>query len=166
MSSGRDPCLDPRTGSAERVGEADDRTMEDEMKRLIVGSMVAGALLVGGQARGEETLADSVKKACSKEFCKGVPPGEGRILACLYAFEDKDSDKCVYAVYDAAAQLEQAVNALKFAASQCKDDLEKFCKDVKPGQGRALACLDKHGKDVSQQCKDALVQTGLKKAKK
>ena len=141
------------------------------MRKIILRSVVAGALLAGGYARaqGADTIKDQVKKACHTElttFCKGVPEGEGRILACLYAFEEKVSDKCVYAVYDAAAQLEQAVTALKFAASQCSQDLQKFCADVKPGQGRGLACLDKHDKDVSQQCKDALVQTGLKKAKK
>ena len=131
------------------------------------GSMVVSVLLLaGGPARAEDTIVDSIKKACNKElttFCKGVPQGEGRILACLYAFEDKVSDKCVYAVYDAAAQLEQAVAALKFAASQCKTDLQKFCADVKPGEGRGLACLNKHDKDVSQTCKDALKQTGLRK---
>jgi hypothetical protein len=128
--------------------------------------MVVGALLVVGRAQAQESIADSVKKACQKElttFCKGVVPGEGRIVACLYAFEDKVSDKCEYAVYQAAAQLEQAATALKFAASQCKDDLQKFCASVQPGQGRALACLNKNEKDVSQTCKDALKQTGLKK---
>jgi len=131
------------------------------------GSMVVSVLLLaGGPARAEDTIVDSIKKDCNKElttFCKGVPPGEGRVLACLYAFEDKVSDKCIQAVYDAAVQLEQAVAALKFAASQCKTDLQKFCADVKPGEGRGLACLNKHDKDVSQTCKDALKQTGLRK---
>ncbi len=136
------------------------------MRKLVASSLVLGALLFAGQARAADTLADSVKKACHKElttFCKGVPAGEGRILACLYAFQDKVSDKCVYAVYDAAQQLEQAVAALKYAATECKGDLQKFCADVKPGQGRGLACLNKHDKDVSQPCKDALKQTGLRK---
>jgi len=137
------------------------------MRSNLVGPMVLGALLlVGGQARAADTLVDNVKKACHKElttFCKGVPQGEGRILACLYAFEDKVSDKCVAAVYDAAEQLEKAVEALKYAATQCKGDLEKFCADVKLGEGRGLACLNKHDKDVSQTCKDALKQTGLRK---
>jgi len=137
------------------------------MRRLIAGSMVVGALLLsGGRAQAEDTLVDGVKKACNKElttFCKGVVPGQGRVLACLYAFEDRVSDQCAYAVYDAAVQLEQAVAALKFAATQCKDDLKKFCADVKPGQGRGLACINRNEKDVSQQCKDALKQTGLKK---
>ncbi len=137
------------------------------MRRTILVSAVAGALLlVGGRTAAAETLADSVRKACNKElttFCKGVKEGEGRVLACLYAFQDKVSDQCAYAVYDAAEQLERASNALKYAASQCKDDLQKFCADVKPGQGRGLACLNKHDKDVSQTCKDALKQTGLRK---
>jgi hypothetical protein len=137
------------------------------MTKFIAGSLLAAALiLVGGRAQAAETLADSIKTNCNKElttFCKGVPPGEGRVLACLYAFQDQVSDKCVYAVYDAAEQIELAIAAVKLAATQCKTDLQKFCADVKPGEGRALACLDKNTKNVSQVCKDALKQTGLKK---
>ena len=137
------------------------------MRKIIVGSMLLGALLlIGGQALAAETLAESLKKACNTElttFCKGVTPGEGRVLACLYAFEDKVSDKCVYAVYEAAVELEQAVTALKFAASQCEDDLLKLCANVEVGQGRGLACLKTNEKAVSQTCKDALKQTGLQK---
>jgi cysteine rich repeat protein len=137
------------------------------MRKQMVQVTVAATLLLGaGQALAADSLADSLKKACNKElttFCKGVPAGEGRILACLYAFEDKVSDKCINALYDAADQLEQAIAALKYAATECKGDLQKFCAEVKPGQGRGLACLDKHDKDVSQACKDALKKTGLKK---
>ena len=137
------------------------------MRKLIVSSMVGGALLLtGGRAQAADSLVDSLKKACHKElttFCKGVVPGEGRILACLYAFEHRVSDKCTYALYDAALQLEQAVAALKFAATECKDDLLKYCGDVQVGEGRGLACLEKNEKTVSQACKDALKQTGLKK---
>jgi hypothetical protein len=136
------------------------------MKKLAIASVLLGSLLLaGGRAQAADTLVDNLKKACDKElktFCKGVKPGEGRILACLYAFEDQVSGKCIYALYDAAAQFEQAAVALKFAASECKDDLQKFCANVPVGKGRVLACLDKHDKDVSQRCKDALKQTGIK----
>jgi hypothetical protein len=136
------------------------------MRKTMLGVLVVGVLLAGGRAQAGEPLADSLKKACNKElssFCKGVKPGEGRVLACLYAFEDKVSDQCAYAVYDAALQLEQAVAALKYAAGQCKDDLQKFCADVKPGKGRGLQCITKNEKDVSQACKDALKQIGATK---
>lgn len=137
------------------------------MRKMLVVLMVMGALLfAGGLALAADNPVDAVKKACNTElttFCKGVKPGEGRVLACLYAFEDQVSDKCTYAVYNAAAELEQAVAALKFAAAQCKDDLLKYCGDVKVGEGRGLACLEKNEKTVSPACKDALKQTGLKK---
>jgi len=137
------------------------------MRKMIAVLVAVGAtLLAGGATLAAENPIDAVKKACNTElttFCKGVKPGEGRVLACLYAFEDQVSDKCTYAVYNAAAELEQAVNALKFAATQCKDDLLKYCGDVQVGEGRGLACLEKNEKTVSQACKDALKQTGLKK---
>jgi Cysteine rich repeat len=137
------------------------------MRKNVLASTLLGAMLIaGGVAQAADSIADNVRKSCNKElttFCKGVPEGEGRILACLYAFEAKVSDKCVQAVYDAATQLEQAVTALKFAANECKADLQKFCADVKLGEGRGLACLSKHDKEVSQSCKDALKATGLRK---
>ena len=136
------------------------------MRKMMTGLMAVAAVLLSSQVLAADSIVDKVKKACNKElttFCKGVQPGEGRILACLYAFEDKVSDQCEYAVYDAAIELEKAVAALKFAANQCAADLEKFCANVKPGEGRALSCLSKNDKAVSQTCKDALKQTGLKK---
>ena len=36
----------------------------------------------------------------------------------------------------------------------CAADVEKFCKDVKPGEGRILNCLKEHEKDLSPACKE------------
>ena len=136
------------------------------MRKLIVSSfVVVSLLLTTGWAQADDSLVEGLKKACHKElttFCKGVQPGEGRILACLYAFQDRVSGKCEYAIYDAAAQLEQATMALKFAAAECKDDLLKYCGKVEVGNGRVKACLDKNEKALSEKCKEALKQTGIK----
>ena len=110
-------------------------------------------------------LIGQVAKGCEKElmtYCKDVTPGEGRVLACLYAREDKLSGKCQYALYDAAAQLERAVNALTYVVNECRDDLTKFCSNIKPGEGRLLQCIDKNSAKVSKRCKQALKDTGLK----
>ena len=136
------------------------------MHKLAVSSFVVVSLLLAAE-RGQATddLVEGIKKACHKElttFCKGVQPGEGRILACLYAFQDRVSGKCEYAIYDAATQLEQAAVALKFAAAECKDDLLKYCGKVEVGNGRVKACLDKNEKSLSEKCKEALKQTGIK----
>ena len=38
----------------------------------------------------------------------------------------------------------------------CADDIAKFCKDVKPGEGRIVACLKEHQNDLSASCKEKM----------
>ena len=83
-------------------------------------------------------------------------------MACLYAYGDKLSSKCEYALYDAAVQLERAVAALSYVANECDADLEKYCGSIEPGEGRLLECLEKHDKQVSKRCKQAVKDVGLK----
>jgi hypothetical protein len=133
----------------------------------MVWMVVIGMVLVfSGVVSAQQALIDSVAKGCDKElktYCKDVTPGEGRVLACLYAYEDKLSGQCEYALYDAAAQLERAVNALVYAVNECGDDLEKYCSSIEPGQGRLLQCIEKNDAKVTKRCKQALKDTGLKK---
>jgi hypothetical protein len=127
---------------------------------LIVCFGFSGNLLAG------ETLIDTVAKGCNAEiktYCKSVTPGEGRILACLYAHEDKLSGQCEYALYDASDRLERAVAALNFVAQECEADLTTLCKNVAVGEGRLLQCLEKNDAKVSKRCKEALRTTGLRK---
>jgi cysteine rich repeat protein len=137
------------------------------MRHAMVWTVVIGMILVfSGVVSAQQKLIESVTKGCEKElttYCKDVTPGEGRVLACLYAHEDKLSGQCEYALYDAAAQLERALNALSYAANECRDDLTKFCSDIKPGGGRLMQCIDKNDAKVSKRCKQALKDTGLKK---
>jgi len=137
------------------------------MKKNVLIVMVLGlVLLFGTQVLAADTLVDTVTKGCKTEldtYCKNVTPGEGRVVACLYAFSDKLSGKCEYALYDAAAQLERALTALSYVANECRDDLQKFCSDIKPGEGRLLACMDKNDKQLSSRCKQAMKETGLKR---
>ncbi len=111
---------------------------------------------------GQE-IVKTVAEGCKKEietYCKDVIPGEGRILACLYAREDKLSGRCDYALYDAAAQLERAINAMSYVANECGDDLDKFCANIEPGQGRLADCLKKNEAKVSGRCKQAFKDVG------
>jgi hypothetical protein len=50
----------------------------------------------------------------------------------------------------------------------CKADMDKFCKDVEPGGGRKLKCLDQHKSELSKECIDHLnaVREFKKKQKK
>ena len=39
------------------------------------------------------------------------------------------------------------------AAHPCKADMDKFCKDVKPGGGAIAKCMKEHAADLSAECK-------------
>jgi hypothetical protein len=135
-------------------------------KMLAVAMSLCVIMLIGGMAFAEEKgLGEIVLDGCQKDietYCKGVKPGEGRILACLYAYQDKLSNRCEYALYDAAAQLERAITALTYLANECKDDLKKYCSDVKPGEGRLINCIDKNMEKVSNRCKQAIKDVSKK----
>ncbi len=138
--------------------------MKKKMLTLF-GVFGLAVMLAAPQAFALEKVIESVAKGCEKEiktYCKAVTPGEGRVLACLYAHEDKLSGQCDYALYDAAAQLERFVAALTYVANECQNDLEKYCANIMPGQGRLLDCLDKNKKKVSKRCKQAFKDVGGK----
>jgi hypothetical protein len=136
------------------------------MKRTRIFLVALAVLLLGFTGvNAEQGLVETVANGCKIEiekYCSQVTPGQGRILACLYAHEDKLSAKCEYALYDAAVQLERAVAALSYVANECNADLEKYCESIEPGKGRLLDCLDKHNKQVSKRCRQAIKDVGLK----
>jgi hypothetical protein len=120
---------------------------------------------VAGNLCAQQTLIDTVANGCKTEittYCKDVKPGEGRVLACLFAYQDKLSGKCEYALYDAAVRLERAVAALSYVANECEADLAANCAGVRAGEGRLLQCLEKNEAKVSTRCKSALKDVGLK----
>ena len=96
-------------------------------------------------------------------YCKDVTPDEGRVIACIYVHEDKLSGRCKNALYDSAQQLENAVAALAYLATECDADIEKHCSNVEPGEGRILACMEPHKKTVSKRCQKAMQDVGQEK---
>ena len=133
--------------------------------KTLFGIVLSLVFLVAMPAFAGQSLLQSVATGCKAElesYCKDVTPGEGRILACLFARGDKLSGRCEYALYDAAAQLERAVAALTYVANECAGDLDRHCSDVAVGQGRLIECLEKNEKKVSQRCKQAFKDVGAK----
>jgi hypothetical protein len=134
--------------------------------RSVFVSLAATALLIyGSTASAQQDLVETVARGCETElktYCKGVTPGEGRILSCLYAYGDKLSGQCEFALYDAAAQLERFVAALSYVANECDEDIDKYCANVEAGEGRILACLEAQGTKIRGRCTQALQDVGLK----
>ena len=98
----------------------------------------------------------------ARRFCAEVTPGEGRLLACLYAHGDKLTKQCDYALYNAAARLERAIGAITYVSSECRAELETHCADVDVGEGRVAQCLKEHAGELSPGCGQALAEAGVK----
>ena len=134
-------------------------------KRVVLLAVVAMFFVSISAAWAADNVIETVAKGCEKEltsYCKDVTPGEGRVLACLYAHSDKLTGQCEYALYDAAVQLERFVAALTYVANECDADLEKFCAKVAVGEGRVLKCLDENSSKISARCTQALKDVSAK----
>ena len=56
-----------------------------------------------------------------------------------------------------------AQGIVESVAKGCDKEIKTYCKDVTPGEGRLIQCIDKNDAKVSKRCKQALKDTGLKK---
>jgi hypothetical protein len=131
----------------------------------LVTALLIVSFVTAGSPCAQEGIVETVANGCKVELethCKDVTPGEGRTLACLFAYQDKLSAKCEWALYDSAVRLERAVASLSYAVNECEADLTAYCENVKAGEGRLLKCLETNDAKVSQRCKEALKTVGLK----
>ena len=68
--------------------------------------------------------------ACSddiKKYCNTVTPDEGRLILCIEAHEDKISTQRDYALFEAARNLDRALDRIEQVADICWNDIEKYC---------------------------------------
>jgi hypothetical protein len=129
------------------------------MKKILVLIAALVMSMAFAATASAQDPAETVVKGCSAEienYCSQVTPGEGRLLACFYAHEDKLSGQCQYALYNAAAELDHAVSALNYLANECHDDIMNHCASVEVGEGRIIECLKAKGEGVSAGCRQAM----------
>ena len=109
-----------------------------------------------------ERLAAGIKKletSCGgdiKRYCRTVTPGEGRILHCMQAHEDKISPGCAFVLSEVALQAQTTADHLRDAVNACRGDIDKLCAKTQPGQGRIAACLAANKTSVSKDCVEAV----------
>jgi hypothetical protein len=100
--------------------------------------------------------------ACRSDFdrfCRDVPRGGGRVLACLRQNLADLSPDCRQFV-DSVKLPEGATHGgLEFALAvhrECSSEIDKYCADVPVGGGKILDCLEGHEAALSPACKGAL----------
>lgn len=133
------------------------------MRKKMLSAVAVMGVLAGSNAMAQDTpVLDALIDACQndiEQYCSQVTPGEGRILHCMAAHEDKISGQCEYAFYQAASLLEQISAAISYVAQECKNEIQTLCSDVEPGEGRILDCLAQQEVNVGQSCKQAIADT-------
>jgi hypothetical protein len=99
-----------------------------------------------GGARGGGPCREDMEK-----FCKDVPPGRGKARECMQEHLADLSPDC-------RAQLQATRKGAGRGALQtaCSADADKFCKELKPGQGGLYHCLKGHESELSEGCKTAI----------
>jgi hypothetical protein len=102
-------------------------------------------------AKLESACASDIKK-----YCRTVTPGEGRMIYCMQAHEDKISVKCAFELEEAATNVQTAADALKDGLIACKAEITGVCGKTVPGQGRIAACLIANKSTASSGCAEAI----------
>jgi len=108
-------------------------------------------LLLAGSARAQDAC-----RADAERLCQGIPPGGGRLAACLKANSAKVSPEC-------KAELASIRRKVKEVGQACASDVESYCVGVKPGGGNVLRCLAANKAMLSPKCQ-GVVQSGQEKA--
>jgi Golgi apparatus protein 1 len=81
--------------------------------------------------------------------CREVQPGEGRIALCLQSQESDLSSSCQQA-------LSRWRNLKMELGVVCRGDAGRLCPGLPEGDGRILACLKSHEKDLTSDCRSAV----------
>lgn len=106
-----------------------------------------------GMEKGMGGKEGGACKGDIEKFCKDVKPGEGGIGRCLKENESQLSGECKQ---DMSKMKEKMAEKMKENQEACKEDVEKFCKEVQPGEGGMIQCLQKHEEQISAKCKNTL----------
>jgi len=113
-------------------------------------------ILMAFIAGNEQLAAQSIFESCEtdlKAYCGQVTPGNGHIVACLYAHEDTLSENCDAATEDHANLLDWFFESVRYVMDQCANDIQKHCADVTFGGGRIFSCLVEKTSSLTDGCK-------------
>ena len=101
--------------------------------------------------------AQGMQSACASDiatYCKGVQQGDGKLVGCLRANEQKLSPQCKQGMQSAAGLLKEVVQA-------CEDDVHRFCAGAAPGTTKE--CLRQNFRELSFGCKRELFEAAKQK---
>jgi hypothetical protein len=150
-------------------------------KQIVALALLTSAVGAPGFAFAQQpsqSQISAIKKACRSDYqehCANVPTGGSAALSCLQQNAPSLSQPCQTALgaiggagsSQSAPSSRPAPRASGTAASpreeaglvreSCGMDYRTYCRGVRPGGGRGIACLKDNGQSLSPGCQQALM---------
>jgi hypothetical protein len=158
------------------------RELHPLARLTLVAVLICGSLTgTAGAQQPSQAQADAIRQSCRGDYqahCAGVPTGGAAALQCLQHNLGSLSAPCRTAV--SATEGGGSTNPPAAAAQggpapppgampsmpprevaammrrSCGGDFRALCRGVRPGGGRALACLADHQESLSPPCREAM----------
>ena len=137
------------------------------MKLEKILAFTAAAVIAAAFSAPRVFAQDGACKADIEKLCKDVQPGKGGIMKCLKEHKTELSAECLAGIKErregknggaGGGTKGEMKAAMKEMNEACKADLDKLCKDVKPGEGRLIKCLKDNEAALSDVCKAKLAE--------
>lgn len=93
--------------------------------------------------RNDVPLAEACREDVGK-YCQNIEPGGGRIIACLRQNREKLQPACRREELRQSTTAAADIRLRPKLHKLCGVEIAVFCKDVKPGSGRVMQCLQEH----------------------
>ena len=96
-----------------------------------------------------------------KQHCSESGQSAPDIFMCLMADEEQLGSTCRENILETAMNIKAGAEALDYSIRTCEADIDAYCRDVPPGDGRIVGCIKFNEARVSTECVAALKQNGL-----
>lgn len=124
--------------------------MKSRLIPMLAAALIASAGLAAtatAEARG--ACRDAIHELCGE-------PGTPGFRDCVREKKDELPEEC-------REKLARKRAHWKKKAAACREDVEKLCGDVEPGEGRVRTCIREHRDELSEGCRQALERGKRKK---
>jgi hypothetical protein len=94
-----------------------------------------------------------LKTACQDElrnFCSTVTPGDGRLLLCMQAHQDKIGRQCELSLLETSRNIGRAVRQMESFAQVCWPDIQVYCSGT---GGSVSQCVIDNSASLSPSCR-------------
>ena len=143
--------------------------------RVVLSALVSFATLFPALAQQRPTQAqtNAIRQSCRSDYqahCASVPTGGSAALSCLQENAASLSPACGRAVAAVGGGSESTAPGGPAPSPQrggapggtgglrqaCGMDYRTYCRGIRPGGGRAIACLKENAASLSPGCQEAL----------